>query len=251
MEKHKPVDRFTRRSRFGRHRIPPELREEVFNRDDFTCQYCGRKLPVSKLSIDHLVPVSGGGLDEIVNYVTSCLPCNQRKTNLPLVEFARTMQIPIEAIPVHGDPVIDNTKLPIQIRLLRKRIFDKIRTGEIRATGTGAQKKIEKHYRTEFWQTKDGKALETELPSLPGQARIMIPEIQTIAKNLREFLLLLELAKSANTRSLIGTVLTFDIDIESRVRSIMERTNDEPLRNRIMYALKRFERETKRRSLQP
>ncbi|MBA7697085.1 hypothetical protein ES703_105743 [subsurface metagenome] len=248
-EKHKPVDRFTRRSRFGRHRIPPELKTEVFHRDDFTCQYCGSKFASSKLTIDHLVPVSRGGLDEIVNYITSCLPCNQRKTNLPLEEFAKSMSIPIEAIPVHGDPVIDNEKLPIQIRLLRKRIFDKIRTGEIQATGKRAQVKIEKHYRMALWQTNEGKALEAEFPSLPGHVRIMIPEIQTIAKNLREYLLLVELAKSANTRSMIGSVLTFDCDVESRVRSIGDRTNDMPLKKRIIYAIQRFDREIKHRSL--
>lgn len=63
-------------------------------------------------------------------------------------------------------------------------------------------------------------------------------------------MLLVELAKSANTRSMIGTVLTSDCDVESRVRSIGDRTNDMPLKKRIMYALQRFDRETKRKSLQ-
>ena len=93
----------------------------------WTCQFCGRKPPSSELTIDHLVPLAHGGLDEMTNYVTCCKPCNERKDSLPLQEFAESVAIEIEDLPVHGDPVIDNEALPIQIRLLRKRVFDSYR----------------------------------------------------------------------------------------------------------------------------
>src|SRR5204863_3605983 len=132
------------------------------------------------------------------NYVTSCGPCNFLKGSTPLNEFALRLNMPVSSLPVHGDPVLENTDLPIQIRMIRKRIFDKIRSGEISAQGKQAQKKIEKAYRREFWQTDIGRSLEAELPTLPGQVRVMVPEIKTIASNENEYLLLLELAKSAN-----------------------------------------------------
>jgi len=56
------------------------LRQAVFERDDFTCQYCGaRHLP---LECDHILPVSRGGLNEIENLTTACRPCNQSKHDM-------------------------------------------------------------------------------------------------------------------------------------------------------------------------
>ena len=73
----------------------------------------------------------------------------------------------------------------------------------------------------------------------------MIPEIRTIAKSAREYMLLVELAKSANTRNLIGTVLKVDVDVEGRVRSIASRTNDPALKKRLSWAIRRFEKAAK------
>lgn len=54
-------------------------RRNVFVRDDFTCQYCGKKFEARHLTCDHLIPRSRGGLTEWTNIVTSCIPCNLRK----------------------------------------------------------------------------------------------------------------------------------------------------------------------------
>ena len=70
---------------------------------------------------------------------------------------------------------------------------------------------------------------------------IMIPEIQAIAKNKREFLLLVELAMSANTRNLIGSVITTESDVEQVVMNIARKTNDNALRLRLEQALKRWQ----------
>jgi 5-methylcytosine-specific restriction endonuclease McrA len=51
----------------------------LFARDDFRCAYCGRKLPVVQLTVDHVVPRSDGGKTSWGNTVTCCGPCNQRK----------------------------------------------------------------------------------------------------------------------------------------------------------------------------
>ncbi len=62
-----------------RRRRPPFTRFNVFLRDLFTCQYCGRRLPASELTFDHLVPRSRGGHTTWSNIVTACGPCNLRK----------------------------------------------------------------------------------------------------------------------------------------------------------------------------
>jgi hypothetical protein len=59
--------------------ISKKIRFEVFKRDSFTCQYCGKAAPDVVLHVDHIDPVSKGGADEIINFITSCFDCNSGK----------------------------------------------------------------------------------------------------------------------------------------------------------------------------
>jgi 5-methylcytosine-specific restriction endonuclease McrA len=61
--------------------ISRKLRFEVFKRDSFTCQYCGRKAPDILLQLDHIEPVAKGGL---LNLITSCKDCNLGKSDRQL-----------------------------------------------------------------------------------------------------------------------------------------------------------------------
>jgi hypothetical protein len=61
--------------------IPKTLRFEVFKRDSFTCQYCGRSAPDVVLHADHIHPKSQGGEDAILNLITSCADCNLGKSD--------------------------------------------------------------------------------------------------------------------------------------------------------------------------
>lgn len=65
----------------AKHRSGPsrKTRFEVFKRDKFICQYCGRKAPDVVLEIDHIEPVSKGGKSHMLNLVTSCWECNGGK----------------------------------------------------------------------------------------------------------------------------------------------------------------------------
>ena len=51
----------------------------VLKRDDFTCQYCGRKAPYVVLEVDHKHPKSKGGSWKLENLITSCFECNRGK----------------------------------------------------------------------------------------------------------------------------------------------------------------------------
>ncbi len=64
--------------------ISKKVRFEVFKRDRFTCQYCGRKAPDILLQLDHIEPVAKGGTDDIINLVTSCFDCNMGKRDKKL-----------------------------------------------------------------------------------------------------------------------------------------------------------------------
>lgn len=59
--------------------INDKLRFEVFKRDSFKCQYCGRSAPEVVLHVDHIVPVSKDGTNEITNLITACCDCNLGK----------------------------------------------------------------------------------------------------------------------------------------------------------------------------
>jgi 5-methylcytosine-specific restriction endonuclease McrA len=52
-------------------------RREVFIRDNFTCQYCGRQ--TRELTIDHVIPKSRHGAHTWENLVSACKECNHRK----------------------------------------------------------------------------------------------------------------------------------------------------------------------------
>ncbi len=59
-------------------------KREVFRRDNYTCQYCGRQ--TTHLTIDHLVPRHRGGGHRWDNLVTACPACNRRKGGRTAIE---------------------------------------------------------------------------------------------------------------------------------------------------------------------
>jgi len=59
--------------------ISPKLRWEVLKRDKYVCQYCGACGPNVELEVDHVIPVSRGGTDDIDNLKTACFKCNRGK----------------------------------------------------------------------------------------------------------------------------------------------------------------------------
>lgn len=55
------------------------LRFKIIERDNFTCQYCGKTPPEAILHVDHIYPKSKGGTDDEINLITSCSDCNLGK----------------------------------------------------------------------------------------------------------------------------------------------------------------------------
>ena len=68
--------------------IKKSLRFEVFARDKFTCQYCGKMPPSVVLELDHIHPVCKGGSDETINLITACAECNNGKGAKIITEIA-------------------------------------------------------------------------------------------------------------------------------------------------------------------
>lgn len=62
-----------------------EIRFRVFQRDGFTCQYCGAV--GVRLECDHVIPWTAGGPTSEQNLKTACVPCNRSKGAKPLREW--------------------------------------------------------------------------------------------------------------------------------------------------------------------
>jgi 5-methylcytosine-specific restriction endonuclease McrA len=56
----------------------------VLQRDDHTCQYCGRR--GNDLTLDHVMPRHRGGQHTWENVVAACRHCNHKKGGRTLVE---------------------------------------------------------------------------------------------------------------------------------------------------------------------
>lgn len=72
-------------------------RKNIYERDKYTCQYCGTKPRVKDLNIDHVVPRSKGGRNSWTNLVCSCIKCNTKKADHTLAESGmKLMKRPVE-----------------------------------------------------------------------------------------------------------------------------------------------------------
>jgi 5-methylcytosine-specific restriction endonuclease McrA len=58
-------------------RVRKLTRFEIFNRDRYTCQYCGQR--TRQLTLDHVLPRYRGGQHTWENVVSACITCNRRK----------------------------------------------------------------------------------------------------------------------------------------------------------------------------
>ena len=58
-----------------------QWREKVFKRDDYSCNICGNEKDDVPLEIDHIIPISKGGTDEMDNLQTLCKDCNIGKSD--------------------------------------------------------------------------------------------------------------------------------------------------------------------------
>lgn len=68
--------------KINRRPLPKGIRHEVFKRDNFRCVECGLDNTKTTLHVDHILPLSKGGTDELSNLRTLCDKCNLEKNDL-------------------------------------------------------------------------------------------------------------------------------------------------------------------------
>ena len=62
-------------------------REQIFERDEYRCVYCGEVYPAEELTLDHVQPRVRGGDRSGGNLVTACGACNVLKGHRRLASF--------------------------------------------------------------------------------------------------------------------------------------------------------------------
>jgi len=101
-DKYEPVDVFGKRklekqlpidSQKPQHNLIPKLvRNEVYSRADGKCEICGRPLTMDNFTIDHIIPKSRSGTDELLNLRCTCKKCNQLKADSLDSEMLATLE---------------------------------------------------------------------------------------------------------------------------------------------------------------
>jgi 5-methylcytosine-specific restriction endonuclease McrA len=64
-------------------------REQVFERDEYRCVYCGEVFPAEELTVDHVQARVRGGDRSGGNLVTACTACNTAKGHRRVGDFLR------------------------------------------------------------------------------------------------------------------------------------------------------------------
>lgn len=72
----------------------------IQKRFDYRCAYCGKL--GSKLTRDHVVPLSKGGDHTALNIVPACISCNCKKHDRPLLVFLRELAVDLNTHPLRG-----------------------------------------------------------------------------------------------------------------------------------------------------
>jgi len=87
-------------------------RHAVFQRDGYTCMYCGTKEKPSNLTIDHITAKSksnGNNNTSFFNCVACCKPCNAKKADKTCDEFGKfPLKKPVQ--PTHLDLILSDVK---------------------------------------------------------------------------------------------------------------------------------------------
>lgn len=77
-------------------------RKIMFNRDDWSCQYCNKKLTYNSITVDHVLPKCRGGQTTWKNCVVCCKQCNRNKgARLPQEANMKLLKQPSEPRIVH------------------------------------------------------------------------------------------------------------------------------------------------------
>ena len=69
----------------------PNIRRAILIRDKYQCVFCGKRVNIVTVELDHDIPWARGGTDHPANLQASCRACNRAKSDLTSAEFRMQM----------------------------------------------------------------------------------------------------------------------------------------------------------------
>ena len=71
----------------NRRKLSKAERQQVYEKCQGHCGYCGCNLEYKAMQVDHMKPLKRGGADELSNMLPTCRSCNHYKATLDVEEF--------------------------------------------------------------------------------------------------------------------------------------------------------------------
>jgi 5-methylcytosine-specific restriction endonuclease McrA len=68
----------------GRNKNYGKQKRQIMDRDGRACFYCGKLMTLSTITLEHLIPLSMGGKNELSNMVLAHEKCNKEVGNMPI-----------------------------------------------------------------------------------------------------------------------------------------------------------------------
>lgn len=69
----------------------PHIKRKIYERQNGKCIYCGEHRNISYMTVDHIIPLSRDGADDIGNMRCACKKCNGFKGNMLPIEFSERL----------------------------------------------------------------------------------------------------------------------------------------------------------------
>lgn len=91
--------------------------KKVIVRSGLTCEYCGEDLLNSDFEVDHIIPISKGGLNTVDNLAICSTKCNKRKSDKHIARWILEVVAEFGHISALSRQVIDDYDLEIRVQL--------------------------------------------------------------------------------------------------------------------------------------
>ena len=75
-----------------RKKLTKQERLDIYNKYNGRCGYCGEKINIKDMQVDHIVALRVGGTDTLDNMICSCRSCNHYKSTYTLEKFEKQLQ---------------------------------------------------------------------------------------------------------------------------------------------------------------
>jgi hypothetical protein len=169
--------------------VSTRTRFEVLKRDGFRCRYCGASPVGDPLHVDHVVPQSRGGSDDIENLVASCQQCNLGKSDVPL-ETTSPPPASAESMREHALQVAEYLDAQKELTEARARVVEWLEDQWVAEVGRTPGPRIKARLRTASFNHDLGMIVDAIAATAGGCQSVdgLLPYFNTCLRNMRESL---------------------------------------------------------------